>query len=133
MSEVFDLFLSGFFTEFIEKVKDKVEQEKPLLKICYLESLLELNRFDEYYEELMKIPDQTEKDLLIFYFKLFTFHLIPSYYYSKFAKSKNYFAEFKELSENFYKYVNKDLDSPYFHFIKLNIYYKIFKYHLKFF
>ncbi|WP_028842483.1 tetratricopeptide repeat protein [Thermodesulfovibrio yellowstonii] len=123
--EVFDLFLLGFFTEFIEEVKDKVKPEKSLLKICYLDSLLELNRFDEYYEQLMKISDPAEKDLLTFYFKLFTFDFMPSYYYSKFAKSKDYSIEFKELSKNFYKYVNKNLDSPYFHFIKLNICYEI--------
>lgn len=136
---IYDLYLYGFFTEVIDEIKH-IQLQEDLLKFCYLDSLLELNKFDEFYEEIQKTPNNIERNLLTFWLKLFTFNMIPSYHYSKFSETKDYYKEFQKLSEDFYSHIGIDSDSPYFNLIKLIIcdfvldiidaFFKVYKYSL---
>ncbi len=147
MNEDLRLFLLGFFSEFIDRLRNSLEPEISLTKICYLESLLNLNKFDEYYEEIEKTQNDAEKELLLLYFKFFTFDAIPSYYFSKFTETrdyKDYYDEFEKLYKLYNEWIevnksnnrrvqmSKALNNNIFsyshvHFIRLRIYQLILK------
>ncbi|MEM3473738.1 MAG: hypothetical protein QW735_04030 [archaeon] len=123
---IFDSYLLGFFTDFIDFAENIKSEKTNLIKFCYLSSLLELNKFDKYHSEIEQITDET-KSLFNFYFELFTFDLIPSYYNLRFNSIDNYYDSFERLSQDFDKYVNLDYinsDSACFHLIELGICYQ---------
>jgi hypothetical protein len=102
--KIYNDFLFGFFTNYLDNVKNTKAGETDLGKYCYFQSLLYLNKFDEclkYLEFLDTQKDPAKGKTLIFNFKLFAFDCSPTIYSKNYSNGKTYSDNFNELLKEF--------------------------------